>query len=153
MVADPVIALQYLTATAATAYAINYGISASNSNIYFTSGNVGIGVTAPLTKLAISGGMQLGMESASCGVNYAGTLRYNTGSVEFCNGTTWSGFTVSGTVASQWNTSGTTINYTAGNVGIGTTNPTAKLSVSGSLLVTDRIKIQGTAGLPAPQMP
>ena len=33
--------------------------------------------------------------------------------------------------SSQWNTSGTTINYMSGNVGIGTANPTQALDVSG----------------------
>ena len=38
----------------------------------------------------------------------------------------------SGVISSQWNTSGTTINYLAGNVGVGTVNPVASFSVSGT---------------------
>jgi hypothetical protein len=36
--------------------------------------------------------------------------------------------------SSQWTTSGTTINYITGNVGIGTTDPRGALDVSGSIL-------------------
>jgi hypothetical protein len=39
-------------------------------------------------------------------------------------------------VGSQWTTSGSTINYSAGNVGIGTTTPDAKLEVAGNVNVT-----------------
>ncbi len=53
------------------------------------SGSVGIGRTAPVTKLDVNGGIRISMESATCAVSYAGTIRYNTGSVQFCNGTTW----------------------------------------------------------------
>lgn len=59
------------------------------------SGNVGIGTTAPITKLEVSGGVRIGMESAVCAVSYAGTLRYNSGNVEFCNGSSWAAFGVS----------------------------------------------------------
>ncbi|MES2802071.1 MAG: tail fiber domain-containing protein, partial [Bdellovibrionota bacterium] len=45
------------------------------------------------------------------------------------NGSAWAPVTPT---SSQWNTSGTTINYTTGNVGIGTTNPTYNLSFSGN---------------------
>lgn len=40
------------------------------------------------------------MESASCDVNYAGTLRYISGDVEFCNGTSWSALNGGGAVTS-----------------------------------------------------
>ena len=39
----------------------------------------------------------------------------------------------SATAASQWTTSGTTINYTSGNVGFGTVAPNATLDVSGTI--------------------
>ncbi len=61
-----------------------------------STGNVGIGTTAPVTKLVVSGGVKISMESAICAVSYAGTLRYNAGNVEFCDGTTWAAFGVSG---------------------------------------------------------
>lgn len=58
------------------------------------AGRVGIGLSTPVTKLDVSGGLRISMESATCAVSYAGTLRYNAGNVEFCNGTTWAAFGV-----------------------------------------------------------
>ena len=88
---------------------INFATSATVRMLIAPSGNVGIGTTSPVTKLEISGGVKISMESASCAVSYAGTLRYNSGSVEFCNGTTWSAFGVSGAGLQSFNgsTSGT----------------------------------------------
>lgn len=67
----------------------------SGSAIYFNN-NVGIGTQSPATKLDVAGGLRISMEAATCATNLAGTLRYNSGAVEFCNGTTWTAFGVSG---------------------------------------------------------
>ncbi len=69
--------------------------SALRMNITGT-GNVGIGLANPITKLDVAGGVRLGAEAATCSAAYAGTLRYNSGVVEYCNGTTWVTFGVSG---------------------------------------------------------
>jgi hypothetical protein len=44
---------------------------------------------------------------------------------------------VSGIVSSQRTTNGNNIYYTKGNVGIGTTSPTAKLQVAGNIIASD----------------
>lgn len=73
-----------------------FGTSSFERMRITSSGAVGIGTLTPMTKLSVAGGVQISMESATCAVSYAGTLRYNAGNVEFCNGTTWSAFGVSG---------------------------------------------------------
>ncbi len=50
----------------------------------------------------------------------------------YWNGTAWANVAGGGGGASQWATSGNNISYDAGNVGINTTTPTAKLDVFGS---------------------
>lgn len=42
-------------------------------------------------------------------------------------------------IGSQWSTSGSTINYAGGNVGIGTASPTEKLEVTGNVKVSGNI--------------
>ncbi len=59
-------------------------------------GNIGVGVSAPVTKLDVSGGVRISMETATCAASFAGTLRYNSGLVEYCNGSSWSAFGVAG---------------------------------------------------------
>jgi hypothetical protein len=83
----------------------------ATGGINYNSGNVGIGMTNPVYKLDVAGD-----------INFTGTLRQN--------GTPFSGG------SSQWTASGSNIYYNNGNVGIGTTNPGAKLEVDGQLLIT-----------------
>ena len=100
-------------------YATNYSL-ALNPN----GGNVGIGSVAPNYKLDVQGGSI----NSSGGLCIAGDCK-----------TAWS--QVGG---SQWTTSGTTINYGTGNVGIATASPTEKLDVTGNVKVTGNINATGT---------
>ena len=74
-----------------------------------TNNRVGIGTSTPTTKLDVSGTVNA------------------------------TAFTVGGSpfTESQWATSGSTINYAAGNVGIGTASPTKKLQVVGDVEATN----------------
>ena len=64
-------------------------------------GYVGIGTSTPVTKLDVSGGVRIGMEAASCDAALAGTLRYTSGNVEYCNGITWAAFGTGGAITSS----------------------------------------------------
>ena len=77
------------------------------------TGALGLGTTAPAYRLDVQGGQI----NTSGGLCIAGDCK-----------TAWS--QVGG---SQWTTSGSTINYTTGNVGIGITTPAYSLDVNGGL--------------------
>lgn len=87
----------------------------SGTTINYGTGNVGIGVASPGTKLDVNGTVNA------------------------------TGLTVSGSpvVSSQWATSGTAINYATGNVGVATTAPTEKLHVTGNVKITGNIDVGG----------
>lgn len=87
----------------------------SGSTINYSTGNVGIGVASPTTKLDVNGTVNA------------------------------TALTVNGTAvaSSQWSTTGTTINYGTGNVGIATAFPTEKLDVTGNVKVTGNIAVSG----------
>jgi len=76
-----------------------------------TSGNVGIGTTSPTQKLDVVGTVE-------------------------ADAFTINGTPVGTSTSSYWNQNGSDINFTSGNVGIGTTSPTELLEVSGNVLST-----------------
>jgi hypothetical protein len=53
------------------------------------SGTVGIGVAAPSSMLAVAGGVQVGDDSQACSSAKAGTMRWNGGILQVCDGTQW----------------------------------------------------------------
>ena len=86
-------------------------ITAGARRMYIgTTGNVGIGTTAPTEKLDV-----------------AGTAKAREYCINSSCITSWPAGGTTGT--SQWTTSGTSIYYNSGKVGIGTATPTSKLGV------------------------
>ena len=110
-----------------------------NSNVYYNSGNVGIGTTTPAYKLHVAGD-----------INFTGALRAN-GST----GTSGQVLTSSGSGAPTWTTvsggssvwlTGTnnTAYYNLGYVGIGTTSPAYNLDVAGDINFTGTLYQNGS---------
>jgi hypothetical protein len=73
-------------------------------------------------------------------VGIAGSLYYDNGDEQLyiSNGTSW----VPVSIGSGWETSGDDVSFMGGNVGIGTTTPSEKLSVDGNVLSTEGVYSQ-----------
>jgi hypothetical protein len=103
--------------------------SSNGSTVSFAAlanGTVGIGTGSPSSSYKLD--VQGGSINTSGGFCIAGDCK-----------TAWSQITGS----SQWTTSGSTINYSTGNVGIATASPTEKLEVTGNIKVTGSINVSG----------
>ena len=68
-----------------------------------SDGNIGIGTTSPATLLSVAGSVMLGDGGETCGATYAGVIRYNSGNMELCNGTSWSALATSGSGVTSFN--------------------------------------------------
>ncbi len=55
------------------------------------AGNVGIGDANPTAKLDVAGEAKIGNTGLPCNAGTAGAMRYNSGTIQFCNGTGWAG--------------------------------------------------------------
>jgi len=123
----------------------------SGDNIYYNSGKVGIGTTNPLSTLSVGsdGAIEAGVygsgntygvygSSNAVGVRGSGSTYgvYGSGSNIGVYG--------SGDTYDFYAPHSGSKNYFAGNVGIGTLNPTAKLEVTGDVKVTGNLEVGGT---------
>ena len=121
------------------------GASRSTAMMILKNGNMGIGTMSPVTKLSVSGGVQISMESATCAVSYAGTLRYNSGSIELCNGSAWSSMSSGGgsTVsASTLSSTGNITLFPSSSVTVSATTASTN-SNTGALVVNGGVGIAG----------
>lgn len=114
----------------------------TSSNFQEKTGILNVGV------LLSNGPVGVGGTSASCDIDFEGVLRYNytTKNLEICKSTvgvySWENTTGSGKFID-----GTNVNnavYMDGNVGIGTTNPSAKLHID-TATGTDLMKFSPSA--------
>jgi hypothetical protein len=102
--------------------------STSGTTINYSTGNVGVATASPTEKLHVTGNIKAsGTTDSAGGFCIAGDCK-----------TAWSQLG-----STQWSTSGTTINYSTGNVGIATASPTEKLEVTGNVKVTGDVTASG----------
>lgn len=93
--ADPAISANtnwkvYVDVTDANKFKIWYRPSANPQITLDTAGNLGIGTDAPQAKLDVEGGIKIGNDLIACDhPSKAGRMRYDSGSVQYCNGSSW----------------------------------------------------------------
>lgn len=83
-----------IAANAVTASKLGNDVGAwavNASDIYRSTGKVGVGVSTPGAALEVNGGIKISMDSDACSYSKRGTIRFNTTSrkIEYCNESAW----------------------------------------------------------------
>lgn len=68
---------------------IAFRTQSSERMVITSDGNVGIGTNDPRAKLDVAGEVKIGNTGLACSVNTAGAMRYNSGNMEYCDGSSW----------------------------------------------------------------
>lgn len=118
---------------------VNSGAVANT--LYLKEGSVGIGTTTPQSKLDVNGSIKVGVDATACSAANAGSMRFATPNVEYCNGSAWSAFGVSG-AGIQSIVAGT------GLTG-GTITNTGTIAVDVGVTANKILQLDGSAKIPA----
>ena len=150
---------------------LQYGWGSQSPSVFTSNGRLGVGDLAPLAQLEVSGtisstnAIQVGTSTLPCSAGIPGAIRYNAGSLEYCNGVVWADL-VSGTASSvggtgsanhvaYW-TGASTLGYdnsqlywdaTNNRLGIGTASPGTNLGIAGSVSATGNLNVAGRIGI------
>jgi hypothetical protein len=111
-------------------------------------GNVGIGTTAPTAKLDISaaahGGLSLNVSGTAKMTGFQMPTGATNGYVLTANAGGFGSWLPAPSSTGPWSTNGTSVYYNDGNVGIGTSAPSYKLSVAGDVYSSGDIYGRGS---------
>lgn len=139
-----------LAVTGATTLSSTLGVTGNatfDTNSLFvdaTNHKVGVGTTSPASKLDVNGGIRLANDATACAAGIAGTIRYNGGNLEYCNGTAWTALAASGAgITSLGGLTGATQTFANGTSG------TAPAFSSATTVHTLNIPMASTAGVTA----
>ena len=116
----------------------------TGSDIYYTTGNVGIGTTAPQSALHVNAGeVQVGSSGASCTAANAGAIRFSSSTFYGCTGSAWIQI-VSGLPTIT--TTGSPTITTSGGYTIYTFNAGGSLIVSGGSVTAASLVVAAGGG-------
>lgn len=111
-----------------------------------TGGYVGIGTTAPQSKLDVAGSVKVGADAAICSATMSGAIRLNSNTLEYCNGTLWTALAASGSGITSLNS--LTANTQSFAIGSSGTAPTFSSATATHTLNIPMASAAGvTAGL------